>query len=202
MEEEDDIIPAIEVIVEDEVGMFNEFGAPDPNGVPIEMVLAESIADIPDVIPAVEAEKWTDVPILFHKDTRTGRRSDKTTSIILKFLGRYAGYQNIPPNLLKAYDAMDILLLLLDASLVSQFVLETNHCAEQWGTKNWKLLTEIEFITFVVIIIFMGIVKLPERSMYWQRNDYGQRSTCQRGNLRELCHTGIGYLCPKMRGKH
>ena len=83
MEEEDDIIPAIEVIIEDEVGMFNEFGAPEPNGVPIEMVLAEPIADIPDVIPAVEAEKWTDVPILFNKDTRTRKRSDKLFRVLV-----------------------------------------------------------------------------------------------------------------------
>lgn len=31
-EEEDDIIPDIADIIDVEVGLFNEFGAPDPNG--------------------------------------------------------------------------------------------------------------------------------------------------------------------------
>ena len=39
---------------------------------------------------------------------------------------------------------------------------------------NWKQLTEKEFLNFVFIIIFMGLVKLSERAMYWQQDEYGQ----------------------------
>jgi Transposase IS4 len=161
--------------IAEENGLFNEFGALDPGGLPIEAVLAAPIVEIPQVIQPQEAALWTNVPILQHDDTRSGRRNDKTESMIPKFLGRATGHHNIPPNLIRECDPMDILLLFLDEYLIGQFVKVTNYCAEQWGTRNWKILSAPEFILFVVIIIFMGKVRLPERAMYWQRNDYGQK---------------------------
>lgn len=88
VEEEDDFIPNKDDVVDEENGLFNEFGAPDPDGLPIEVVLAEPIAEIPQIIQPQEAELWTDVPILQQNDTRSGRRNDRIESTIPKFLGR------------------------------------------------------------------------------------------------------------------
>jgi hypothetical protein len=185
VEEEDDLTPNNDGTIDEENGLFNEFGSPDPNGLPIEAVSAEPIVEIPLVVLPQEAALWTDVPILLRDDTRTGRRNDKTESMIPKFLGRAPGHQNIPPNLLRECDAMDILLLFLDVTLVGQFVKESNYCAEQWETKNWKILTPQEFVLFVVIIIFMGIVRLPECTGNEMIMDKSFRSsTCQQGGSR------------------
>ena len=57
---------------EEENGNFNEFGAPDPLGVPIAEVLAEPVVIVPDIIPPAEVENWKDVPILESTDELFG----------------------------------------------------------------------------------------------------------------------------------
>ena len=81
---------------EEENGNFNEFGSPDPLGVPIAEVLADPIVTIPDIIPPAEKEKWKDVPILESTEDLVGRRGDKKQTMIPNFLGRKTGHHNIP----------------------------------------------------------------------------------------------------------
>jgi Transposase IS4 len=159
---------------EEENGNFNEFGAPDPLGVPIAEVLAEPIVVIPDSTPAVEAAKWTDVPIETSTDELIGRRGNKKLSMIPNFLGRKAGHQNIPPHIAQKPSPASFFFLFMNFDIVEQFVEATNSYAEMIDTKNWKKLTNKEFLAFVVIIVFMGVVKLPERTMYWQKDSFGQ----------------------------
>lgn len=75
------VVPEEEIIKPDfddkENGNFDEFGAPDPLGVPIAEVLAGAAVVIPAVAPQSEADRWKDVPILDSTEELFGRRGDK-----------------------------------------------------------------------------------------------------------------------------
>lgn len=159
---------------EEENGNFNEFGAPDPSGVPIAEIFAEPIVVVPNVATAAEAEKWTDVPILPSTEELSGRRGDKKESMIPNFLGRTSGHQNIPSYAIRRPTPMTFFLLYMNHDIVTRLVESTNEYAGMVQCRTWKMLDETEFLYFITIIVFMGIIKLPERPMYWRKDSYGQ----------------------------
>ena len=94
--------------------------------------------------------------------------------MIPNFLGRKTGHHNIPSNVVEQPYPILFFFMFLNQEIVRQFLSATNEYAEMVGTKSWKALEEREFLAFIVIIIFMGVVKLPERAMYWQKDSFGQ----------------------------
>ena len=137
-------------------------------------MLAEAAVVIPAVAPQSEADRWKDVPILDSTEELFGRRGDKKESMIPKFLGRQSGHQNIPAHVQRNPNPANVFLMFMHGDITSKFVASTNQYAALMNVPNWKELTEREFLHFIFIIIFMGVVKLPERCMYWQKDDYGQ----------------------------
>ena len=101
-------------------------------------------------------------------------QGDKKQTMIPNFLGRKTGHHNIPSNVVAQPYPIMFFFLFLNQEIVRQFLSATNEYAEMVGTKSWKALKEREFLAFIVIIIFMGVVKLPERAMYWQKDSFGQ----------------------------
>ena len=94
--------------------------------------------------------------------------------MIPNFLARKTGHHNIPSNVVAQPYPIMFFFLFLNQEIVRQFLSATNQYAEMVGTKLWKAVEEKGFLAFIVIIIFMGVVKLPERAMYWQRDSFGQ----------------------------
>ena len=137
-------------------------------------MLAEPVVIIPAVAPQIEVDNWKDEPILDSNDELFGRRGDKKESMIPKFIGRPSGHQNIPPYAVRDPNPATFYLLFMNKDIALTFVESTNLYAAMMEVPNWKILTEKEFLNFTFIIIFMGVVKLPERAMYWQQDDYGQ----------------------------
>ena len=92
--------------------------------------------------------------------------------------------------------------MFMNRDVVQTFLDATNEYAEMVDCKSWKMLEEKEFLAFLVIIIYMGVVKLPERAMYWQRDSFGQDSpenSCQQGALNRYSLIGTGLLCLRVR---
>lgn len=172
----EEVPPIYEDDVPDEpVGLFNEFGAPDPQGLPIEEVFNEPEVVVPAVVPAVAGPKWVDIPILDAREAVIGRRGAVVETMIPKFLGRSAGHQNIPADIMRNKRPIDFFFIFLSDDILTRFCNATNDYAAMIESKSWGELTIPEFKVFICIIVFMGIVKLPERVMYWQKGQFGQQ---------------------------
>jgi hypothetical protein len=78
---------------------------------------------------------------------------------------------------------IDFLRLFFDEEIVQQFVDETNKYAaaeeEQMLTAN--PVDVEEFWRFLAVCVFMGVVRLPERALYWSNDpNYGQKYAKER----------------------
>ena len=168
--------PIYEDDVPDEpVGLFNEFGATDPQGLPIEEVFNEPEVVVPAVVPAVAGPKWVDIPILDAREAVIGRRGAVVETMIPKFLGRSAGHQNIPADIMRNKRPIDFFFIFLSDDILTRFCNATNDYAAMIESKSWGELTIPEFKVFICLIVFKGIVKLPERVTYWQKGQFGQQ---------------------------
>jgi hypothetical protein len=175
--EECDIIREVpEGVVEDDPeGNFNEFGAPDPNGLPIEVVFAENIVAVEEVLPAVNVEIWEEIEMkepLANEFDRRGNAINNT--MIPNFKGRDCGHQNLPTGVKEKNRPLGFFMLFFCNIVVSTFVASTNAYATASKKKKWVTLNPKTFMSFIAVILFMGYVKLPARPMYWSKSELGQ----------------------------
>ena len=179
------------------VGLFNEFGAPDPQGLPIEEAFDKPEIVAPAVNPAVAGPKWIDIPILDVREAVIGRRGAVIETMIPKFLGRSAGHQNIPADSMRNKMPIDFFIIFLSDDILTRFCNTTNNYAAMMESKSWGELTVPEFKVFICVIVFMGIVKLPGSGLCTDRRDSldsnFHRNSCLHGDSSRSSRTGTGY---------
>lgn len=91
--------------------------------------------------------------------------------VLPKFKGRHSGCQvNRTAGQTLIESAKQFFLLLFSAIILNQFIYATN----SWGRRNtrgnrWKDVDTTEFLTFLAIILHLGVVKYPRRGMPWMK---------------------------------
>lgn len=128
--------------------------------------LMESPSDEDEAIPAaagVDTSAWEDM-VLEPLRVTTSRSSTKTETVFPSTMVDSPRAINIP---LHCATASDFLSLLFTDVILNKFVTETNAYAAGKGIKKWTNLSTVELKNYFSIILYMGIVQRPGRSMYW-----------------------------------
>jgi hypothetical protein len=121
------------------------------------------------------AEKWNKksyVPQLPTSETRNEVHTADPLSTLPAFTpGRNYVYgskvQKEKPGL---STVLQYFFLMFDEEIIVRWVEETNNYANDTKLKEWYDVTPMEFKTFLAIVFYLGIVKLPERRMAWAKN--------------------------------
>lgn len=65
---------------------------------------------------------------------------------------------------------IDFFTAFFDEEVMNVIVTETNRYAEQKKSKSWYPVTTNEMFAFIGMIIYMGLVPLPVKELYWSTN--------------------------------
>lgn len=172
--------PPVEEVNEDEEEdegdehlLYNEFGAPDPGGLPADEVFADEPAAVRGGV-ALAPSRWENIELEIQNGVASDRRGSALPGMLPKFTGKQSDAKKVSAKVVKDENALDYLLLYLTPNILDSFITSTNLYAEERKTPNWKPLNVKTLIYFIILIIFMGIVKLPSRENYWQKETTGR----------------------------
>ncbi|KAJ8970455.1 hypothetical protein NQ314_001227 [Rhamnusium bicolor] len=96
----------------------------------------------------------------------------------LKTFDKNLGYTGIKPNFYDFYDKdpYDIYKIFVTDEIIDYMVDQTNLYVQQIGpirrskTKSWVPTNHNEMETFIGILLWMGLFKLPKLRNYWSKN--------------------------------
>jgi len=95
--------------------------------------------------------------------------AEPITSVLPTFKGRNPGTRvNKTPGAPVVSTAADFFFLMWDMVMLGIFVAATNAYG-QFNIARWNTVTIQEFKSFLAIVLYLGVVKYPKRSMPWQR---------------------------------
>ena len=100
------------------------------------------------------------------------RGEDPRTASIPDYHGLPPGAKNIPSNIKKSSSALEFLKLLFDETIMEKLVSETNKSGQAGCKTTWHDVTMLELWKYFCILLVIGVVKLPERRMYWSRDEF------------------------------
>jgi hypothetical protein len=153
---------------------FTVFGAPVAVGRGVEVdQLFNHDADGNDddrvvddsILPADGPIVWSPVdihePIRQHgKEVRGKVAAEAEHTMIPPFRGNRERAANIPAD---CDSPLSLFKLMFCSTIINTFIAATNSYAQNTAKKGWKPLTANRFLKFLAMILYMGLVKMPER---------------------------------------
>ena len=125
----------------------------------------------PEIVDLTE-DSWLNVPLaeLGAHDLRghDAPKREDIKEVLPEFKGRHPGSQvNRTPMAKLVETAKEFFLLMFCVLILNQFISVTN----TWGRYNtkgnkWKDVDQAEFLTFLAIILHLGVVKYPRRNIW------------------------------------
>ncbi len=92
--------------------------------------------------------------------------AEPITNVLPTFKGRNPGTRvNKTPGAPLVFTAADFFFLMWDTMMLGMFVAATNAYGA-FNIARWKTLTIQEFKSFLVIVLYLGVVKYPKRSFH------------------------------------
>ena len=109
---------------------------------------------------------WEEVEII-EQENRSIRARLVPISTIPVFKGPTDPHpKNIPAD---CVTRLDCFRLFMDDAIVANFVTNTNGYARDSKKANWKDIDEGDVMRLFAVMFFMGIVKIPDRRRYWEK---------------------------------
>ena len=123
-------------------------------------------------LPWHDPSKWVEVPI--NNTSHHNRSGDVAVSPVPRTHRKYKGAISIPATV---EDPLDVFMLLMDPTILAEFVVNTNSFVAQQGRKPaWsadKPLTVEELTAYFGLTLYIGVHQLPDRKMYWSKGRFG-----------------------------
>lgn len=123
-----------------------------------------------EIIPTIEEE----VPVPEVVGNRNGKRQ-KTTRKTWQWSKKDLDYNQVPPNKLEAKDIgdtvtpLDFFLCMIGKENLNLISEESNRFLFQMKKDKVKPVTKEEVNKFIGILMYMSLVQLPQRRMYWSQ---------------------------------